>query len=294
MGQPKGLEPGVYPDLSMESYHNDPAIGSSGIKQLAISPEDYWIDSPLNPDREAFDTAAFKVGRAYHSMVLEPEKPFPFEIKKGVHTSKVEGMIGEGDYNMLERMYARLLRSPRAWNALHGGINEVSVFWRDQDTGLMLKCRPDSFAPKWVADLKTTTDVSNRFLPWEFKRRMYHVSGAHYSNGMQALKQMIREGYQMPDAFDAEFIAQFMACEKQMFAFVFQEKRAPQGAPSPFTVRCLTMTPYATEHGLEIITKGLAAYHDNQSNLAPWPSPFREVEDIVEGMVKGFNLDFYN
>ena len=165
----------------MASYHNDPAIGSSGIKNLIVSPEEYWWDSPLNPERGELDTAAYRVGRAYHSMVLEPHKPFPFEVKKGCKTSKVEGMIGEGDYTMLERMRDRLQKSPKHWNALHGGVNEVSIFWRDEDSGLMCKIRPDSFAPEWVADLKTCTDVADKALRYDFPKYGYDVSGTMYS-----------------------------------------------------------------------------------------------------------------
>lgn len=285
MPQPKGLEPGVYVNLSMDDYHNDPAIGSGGIKKLIKSPESYWFDSALNPDREPYDTAAFKVGRAYHSMVLEPDKLFPFEIKKGVKTSKVEGMIGEGDYYMLMRMLKRLMENPRHWNALHGGLAEVSIFWRDEATGLMCKIRPDNFAPEWVGDLKTTTSVDSSNLRHDFVKMGYHISGAMYSEGMNALKKMIADGYVMPPEFTEEFVAKFTARKTQMFCFVFQEKTTKDGKPTPNTSRLWNMTPYAAELGYEKFVKGLHIYHENQHNTGPWPSGYPDVEDITEDMV---------
>lgn len=289
MPQLQGREPGVYVNLSMQDYHNDPAIGSSGIKKLLVSEEAYWAASPLNPDREPFDTAAFKVGRAYHSMVLEPEKPFPFEIKRGVKSSKVEGMIGEGDYHMLELMYARLLKNPKHWNSLHGGMAEASIFWRDKATGLMCKIRPDNFAAEYVSDLKTCQDV-HKGLRYDFVKRGYHISGTMYSIGVQALKEMIRDGYQMPVEFGEDFVKRLMAREKQMFCFVFQEKPPTSGEVVAMTTRLWNMTPYISEIGHEKFIKGMCAAHDlfsNERNIAtkPLSSGYPDIEDITEDMV---------
>lgn len=283
MPQPSGLEPGVYVGLSMEEYHNDPAIGSSGIKALNISPEEYWFNSPLNPDREPYDSNAAKVGRAYHAMVLEPEKPFPFTIKE-CKSSKIEGVMGRGDYDMLLRMYKRLLEAPKHWNALHGGVSEVTIVWRDQESGLRCKIRPDCFAPEWVSDLKTCADVSNKALRYDFPKWGYHISGGMYSIGMQNLKRMITDGYQMPPEFSAEFITRFMAREKQIFCFVLQEKDGTSQR-SANTTRLWNMTPYTTEIAHEKFVKGIATYHENMHIEGRWPSGYPDVEDISEDMV---------
>jgi exodeoxyribonuclease VIII len=280
--QPQGLAPGVYPALSNEAYHNDPAIGSSGIKDLLIDPEVYWFGSVLNPDRPEFDGPAFRVGRAYHAMVLEPEKDFPFKIKPGVQTSKVDGMIGEGDYKMLLKMYHRLPMTPKHWNALHGGIAECSIFWRDERTGLMCKCRPDNFAPEWVSDLKTIADMQN--LRYDFVKMGYYISGTMYSQGMQALKKMIRDGYVMPEKFDKRFIDAFMARETQMFCFIFQEKDTATW-PSPNTTRLWNMTPYVAEIGYHKFITALDIYVENMHTIGRWKSKFDGVEDITEDMV---------
>ena len=279
--QPKGLEPGIYVNLSMEEYHLDPAIGGSALKDILISEEEFWENSPLNSDREKLDTISFKRGRAYHLMVLEPEKPFPFDIKAGVETSKVDGMIGEGDYRKLELMYARLLKQPKHWNALHGGIAEASIFWRDKETGLMLKCRPDNFSPEWVGDLKTAKDVSDKGFFYDFTKFNYHVSGYRYSLGMLALKEMIRNGYQMPDVFEKDFIRRFMEHEKQMFCFVFQLTKRP------FSTRLKAMTPYVSELGHTDFIRGLYRIRDFYLNpkydAKVQPLAYPDVEQICEG-----------
>lgn len=281
--QPKGREPGVYLHLTMDEYHNDPAIGGTAIKDILVSEEQFWANSELNPDREIKDANHFKFGRAYHEMVLEPEKPFPYEIKKGVKTSKVEGMFGEGDYQTLLKMYHRLLMRPQHWNALHGGISEASIFYRDEETGLMCKIRPDNWRPDFVADLKTAAGISDSDLFFAFPRNHYPMAGYRYSKGMQALKKMIAEGYQMPAEIGEDFVRDFMARELQIFCFVLQDKDYPH------STRLWNMTPFASEIGYTYFYKGISRiyefyknpnYADNKQPLA-----YPDVEDITEGMI---------
>jgi hypothetical protein len=64
--------PGVYFGLPMAEYHSDPSLGSTDLKALLVHPACYWQRSHLNPDRrDDSDTAAKKIGRALHSLVLE-------------------------------------------------------------------------------------------------------------------------------------------------------------------------------------------------------------------------------
>ena len=292
MHQPKGREPGVYLNLDMQDYHNDPAIGGGAIKDILISDEAYWYGSVLNSAREQFDTNAYKVGRAYHAMVLEPTKAFPFKIKAGVQSSKVEGMIGEGDYNKLLRAYFRLLRQPKHWNSLHGGFAEVSIFFRDPETQLMCKIRPDNFSPEYVGDLKFLAGVSDNDLFFNFTKFGYHISGYRYSWGMQCLKQMIRDGYQMPPEFDADFIDRFMNREKQLFCFTMQEKE------DPFSTRLWTMTPWAAELGASFFKPAMGRLKDFYENPKYWakqenladprdtiPLAYPDTEELTDGMI---------
>jgi hypothetical protein len=70
--------PGVYFGLPMADYHADPSLGSTDLKALLVHPACYWQRSHLNPDRagEDNDSAAKKVGRALHALVLEGEAAF--------------------------------------------------------------------------------------------------------------------------------------------------------------------------------------------------------------------------
>lgn len=67
---------GLYFGLDEKTYHEDPALGSSDIKALLVSPEHYWAQSPMNPRREKKETAATVRGSAYHKLILEGPEAF--------------------------------------------------------------------------------------------------------------------------------------------------------------------------------------------------------------------------
>jgi hypothetical protein len=288
MTQPKGLLPGVYVGLSMEAYHADPAIGSSGCKNLIADPELYWENSPLNPNREEDeDTAAKLFGTAYHMLILEPEQfDKAYTIKEGVKSSKVEGMIGEGDYNKMLRMRDRLKANPQHYSLLAEGVAECSIFYRDENTGLMCKIRCDRFAPAWISDLKTADDVSDKALRFSFADYGYDISGAMYSVAAMELKKMIAAGYKMPEQFSQEFVDKFMEQQNQIFAFVYQGKKPPH------TTRVWCVTQWLFDVGYDKYKRALDIYKAHENVVGAWPSRYDAIENIDESMISQ-SINYY-
>ena len=76
------FEPGVHFGLSDEEYFSVPALSASGMKNLRISPLDFWARSAwLNPNYEddqedASDSFARTLGKAYHKRILEGRGAF--------------------------------------------------------------------------------------------------------------------------------------------------------------------------------------------------------------------------
>ena len=69
---------GVYFGLSDESYHKEPRLSASGIKNLLVSPMDFWVRSWLNPQPKDEDDQpewALK-GRGYHKRICEGKDAF--------------------------------------------------------------------------------------------------------------------------------------------------------------------------------------------------------------------------
>jgi len=71
-----GIKPGVYFDMPDTEYHKVPALSNSGIKNLLISPMDFWARSWMNPRYEHPETSAMTLGTAYHKRILEGKKAF--------------------------------------------------------------------------------------------------------------------------------------------------------------------------------------------------------------------------
>lgn len=68
------IEEGIYFGLPEEEYHAAEGLSCSGIKQLSISPLNYWHQN-YNPIKTpAEESFAMKFGKAAHCRVLEPRK----------------------------------------------------------------------------------------------------------------------------------------------------------------------------------------------------------------------------
>jgi len=274
-----GKQPGLYLGLSNEEYHADPALSSSGVKQLLKSPFKYWWNSALNPHRPKDEkTAALKLGEAYHMLMLEPERfSKSYAVKYGVKSTSIANMLGEEDYKMLYAMRASLMSNIRRAALLQGGVAEASLFWKDEKTGIMCRCRFDYFAPEWVVDLKTTTSIDSQSLRYDIPRYGYDVSGAMYSEGVRALRKMVKNGYALPEGLPSGFAEKFMKVTDQgtIFAFILQEKE------EPYIARTKLMTQPVTAVGLDKVRSALTRYGLYQNLDGAWPTGFDDVEDLL-------------
>lgn len=228
------ISAGAVYSLPNEDYHADFAIGSSGLKRLAVSPLHYWAEY-LDPNRVRKDTAAFAFGRAWHCAVFEPER---FETDYVVMPDGLDRRTKEG-----KALYQELMESGREVlsaadavtitlmselarehpisnvvfnaNAEHGQA-EVSLFAVDPASGVRVKIRPDwmlvpcaAFPNGLIIDGKTTTDASEA----GFARAVWNLE-----YGLQA-------------AFYTRVFCQVFGTSKRpAFLWLAQEKEAPHAA----------------------------------------------------------------
>lgn len=207
-------KPGIYKDVPLDLYHSKelfdgvPAISSSGLRQIwNYSPAHYWANSPYNPDRaeeDADEKRSYVLGRALHHLVgaqkgfkelfvVRPDKlpdigervPKPWQgnrtaCKEWIKAQKETGraILTPEDIVKLEGMALSLGRHPLV-TSLSGQI-EHSYFWRDKETGIWLKWRPDSTPTDSAdfVDLKGTTDVRFYKLMRTVSDFGYHQQGA--------------------------------------------------------------------------------------------------------------------
>lgn len=192
-------EPGVYKNLPMSVYHSDccdgPSISSSGLRELAPPdgcPVKFWDTSYLNPDRAPQEEKDhFSLGKAVHTLllgedgfrdqfVIRPEE-YPDYKTKAAREWR-DGQVKAGKSVLLpsaleqiEGMANRVANDQTFIDHLRGDV-ERSVIYRDPKTGVWVKTRPDSIpADTVIADLKTTSDASDRGCALAVRKFNYHM-----------------------------------------------------------------------------------------------------------------------
>lgn len=217
-------EPGAYRDIAAEDYHGNanllpaPSLSSTGAKLLLNkSPYHFWWQSPMNPDRPAEDDKPhFSVGKAAHDLILLSDRwpQFYHVTPEGFARNKTKQMpeaiaayeeaVANGlcilrheDAEIVHAVAASIQRNPLAMMALTNGESETTLAWKDGETGVWLRARPD-FMPATarvggdvivVADLKFVAGTNAT--PEGFKRAIanfgYHQSAAFYGDGIKAV-----------------------------------------------------------------------------------------------------------
>lgn len=96
------LAPGLYFDLDEDTYHRSFGLSASGIKHLRISPLDWWVRSPLNPNlaevlEEDGDSEAKTVGRAYDVRIISGREAFDRRYAPAIEKSDYPDALDTND-----------------------------------------------------------------------------------------------------------------------------------------------------------------------------------------------------
>lgn len=172
---------GIYSNVSESDYRSSPGISQSELKEFGASatPLHYKTRKP----KEA--TADMQLGTLCHTAILQPElfdqsyhlrpdeythdvkgktvmKPWHngAEVCKAWMESHSDKIIATKDtIAKVNKIAARIRYIPEFKGALDVGQREVAFVKRDEETGLLLKCRCDLVATDasgitWIFDLK--------------------------------------------------------------------------------------------------------------------------------------------
>jgi len=161
----KGELIGAFDDLPIEVYHHKdcPGISSTQLKMVMKKSITHWEECRYQDSEEK----AF--GRIFHNYISEPN------------------LIGKGNYKakdiiLASTMFENMRKHPTAKALLNGAQFEVSFFSKDQETGLLKKCRADliHFDERIVGDFKSTRDASLDSFTYDCKKFGYRTSAAYY------------------------------------------------------------------------------------------------------------------
>ena len=184
----------VIDDLPNEIYHQSNGVSCSKIKKFIECPYMYWahfIEKSVPYEHKSY----FDFGSAGHTAILEPWK-FDDEYAK-----QPEDMVRQGrewEY-FQERHNGKTILTHKQWELLpelvkavrgwrysdlltKNGKAETSYYKRDEETGLIIKCRTDYEVGGFISDLKTSDTVDPKYMISKFKKLGYHVQDAMYSD----------------------------------------------------------------------------------------------------------------
>ena len=213
---------GVHDSVPFETYHRWNLASNSRLTDMMRSPA--YCKYRMTTDRE--ETDALKLGSAAHCAILEPDAlekryavagPCQATLKNGAPCGVVGSIPTGGKWFCRRKGHAPdnieqddvIVLSPGMWDAALGIRDsvqrnpaakalldrqvrrEVSCVWKDEDTGLLCKARPDILAHDLIGDVKTTVNAA----PAEFEKHVanygIHRQAALYMAGMRALDRKV-------------------------------------------------------------------------------------------------------
>jgi hypothetical protein len=213
------LPDGIYLGLDEDTYHNDPALGSSDIRSLLKGANRYWQRSWMNPKRPAEKLTPSKIfGKAMHKLLLEGREPFrciyvrrpddsddasPSEkskLTKAMNDKLLEGqfLLKAPEFDFIEDVKLIIDADPELNGCLDNALTEVSVFWTRKD-GTRLKCRFDALKLRGYGDLKSIANERDREMGEACRQQIvtyrYDMQIEHYNEGRYMLPKLYDLGH---------------------------------------------------------------------------------------------------
>ena len=212
-------------DIDDPGYFRLKSIDQSQLKQFLKNPAD-WAYHRLNDDHKPTD--AMKFGTAFHAYLLGtsdvvslPEgESFRSKDNQKWRDEQLEAgniIVSYNDMQLLKRMKEGIEQTslmpeyPDYMEIIEQGTKEQCIEWKDRQTGLMLKAKPDLIpvGTDYLVDLKTAQKADAESFAKEVINYSYHIQTVFYRAAVAACK---------PDAFDrgskAPSTMQFWVFEK--------------------------------------------------------------------------------
>lgn len=212
-------------DIDDPGYFRLKSIDQSQLKQFLKNPAD-WAYHRLNDDHKPTD--AMKFGTAFHAYLLGtsdvvslPEgESFRSKDNQKWRADQLEAgniIVSYNDMQLLKRMKEGIEQTslmpeyPDYMEIIEQGTKEQCIEWKDRQTGLMLKAKPDLIpaGTDYLVDLKTAQKADAESFAREVINYGYHIQTVFYRAAVAACK---------PDAFDrgskAPSTMQFWVFEK--------------------------------------------------------------------------------
>lgn len=190
-------EPGVYREVPFSIYRAIDAVNHGSLSEIEISPKQYQHAK----EHGIKQTTAMLIGRAVHTMTLEPElfdseyAIFEGKARRGKAWDSFEALNGnkdillESQLDLVKDMSESLLNSedPTIRERLKSKTadRELTMIWIDEKSGSKCKCRIDLLGGT-LDDLKSTSAKTPQEFTRSAEKFSYHTQMAFYRRGMEA------------------------------------------------------------------------------------------------------------
>jgi hypothetical protein len=209
-----------------------------------------WDGRRITNRAEPEDKAHFTVGRAAHHLMLgEPFFAKVFCVQPSEYPDKKSGEVKKwtyaaayckewreqrrkegrssltaADVEVIKGVAVALGQHPLVRAGALNGLIERSIFWRDKDTGIWLKARPDAIPGDGgdFVDLKTTA-----------RKVLWH----------ELVRELGEYNYHQQGALICRAAREVLGIERPTFTLVFVEKKPPH------CVRVVTVKDHELERG---------------------------------------------
>lgn len=207
------INEGIYKNLDIEEYHGDKnSISRSAIMDFKKSPFHYYAKHIYEGRPEKEKKASWEFGTAFHALILEPEifyNKYACELEKMPLLKDVgrecyeqakekreswkkenenKTILSIDEWDRLDAMRVSLFENKQAKRLLENGLFESSYFWKDEESGLLVKSRPDVLNYNIYIDLKTTSDASPSNYQKEMAKHGYYIQAAMIKDALKVLK----------------------------------------------------------------------------------------------------------
>jgi hypothetical protein len=252
------------------------------VHALVLEPETFWdcYARPFEEPEGAIDTVAQikdrlkELGVKVASSAKKPDlidqlrdadpTAIILEDARAKHAAEVgdKEIITVDDLAKAEAIRDSIMSHPVAGKlfAAGSGVPELSCYWRDPETGVECRCRPDWWRHDGlIVDLKTCLDASPEGFSKSIFGWRYHVQHAFYVDGIAAALEQSEVEIEMP--------------APRAFIFVAVEKTAP------FAVGVYALDAESVEIGRRAYREDLATFARCRL-VGNWPGYGDKIQSI--------------
>lgn len=225
------IKPGIY-DMTNADYHSCSGVSRSGLWLYHENPLKYWYKYLSGQYEQEKTTKAFAFGSLCHTVVLEEHlledeyivEPELFKLPKvgllrdlgreeyerqkaaradaerikAIQEAKfaklAEGkkIVDREDYQKAQDIKNTIYNNEEYALLLKDCHIEKSIFWIDQETGVLCKVRPDAYKPGiYALDLKTEESASGKNFKRSANKYGYYLQAGMIWEAMKAIGEPI-------------------------------------------------------------------------------------------------------